>query len=42
MTPRKPCAAGPDPLAASVQGCDDLFGHYAQRRSFREYLLGLL
>jgi hypothetical protein len=42
MTPRKPCSAVPDPLEAYAQGFDDLFGQYAQRRSFREYLLGLL
>jgi SRSO17 transposase len=42
MTPRKPCPAIPDPLGAYAQGFDDLFSQLAQRRSFREYLLGLL
>jgi len=42
MTPRKPCPAIPDPLEAYAQGFDDLFGQLAPRRSFREYLLGLL
>ena len=41
MTPRKPCPPVPGPLEAYAQGFDDLFGQLAQRRGFREYLLGL-
>jgi hypothetical protein len=42
MTPRKPCPTVPGPLEEYAQGFDDLFGPLAQRRSFREYRLGLL
>lgn len=42
MTPRKPCPALPGPLEEYAGHFDDLFGHKAQRRSFRAYLQGLL
>jgi DDE superfamily endonuclease len=42
MTPRKPCPSVPKPLEEYAQHFDDIFGHIAQRHSFREYLLGLL
>ena len=42
MTPRKPCPTVPDPLEAYARCFDDVFRQLAQRRSFREYLLGLL
>lgn len=42
MTPRKPCPSVPKPLEEYAQRFDDVFGQLAQRRSFREYLLGLL
>ena len=42
MTPRKPCPLVSKPLEEYAQGFDGLFGPLAQRRSFREYLLGLL
>jgi SRSO17 transposase len=42
MTPRKPCPLIPSPLEAYAQYFDDLFSQLAQRRSFREYLQGLL
>jgi hypothetical protein len=42
MTPRKPCPTVPKPLEEYAQHFDDVFGQLAQRRSFREYLLGLL
>src|SRR5581483_386528 len=42
LTPRKPCPTIPNPLEEYAQGFDDLFGQLAQRRSFREYPLGLL
>ena len=42
MTPRKPCPIVPQPLEEYAQHFDDVFGQLAQRRSFREYLPGLL
>jgi len=42
MTPRQPCPAMPAPLEEYAVQFDDLFGHRAQRRSFRDYLQGLL
>jgi hypothetical protein len=42
MTPRKPCPTIPGPLEDYARHFDDLFGHRAQRQSFREYLQGLL
>jgi hypothetical protein len=42
MTPRQPCPTVPGPLEEYAQHFDDVFGQLAQRRSFREYLLGLL
>jgi hypothetical protein len=42
MTPRKPCPTIPGPLEDFAGQFDDLFGHRAQRQSFREYLQGLL
>ena len=42
MTPRKPCPTIPGPLEDYAGRFDDLFGHRAQRQSFREYLQGLL
>ena len=42
MTLRKPCRMLPGPLEEYAGRFDDLFGHKAQRRSFREYLQGLL
>jgi DDE superfamily endonuclease len=42
MTPRKPCPTIPGPLEDYAGQFDDLFGHRAQRQSFREYLQGLL
>jgi DDE superfamily endonuclease len=42
MTPRQPCPAVPAPLEEYARHFDDLFCHKAQRRSFRDYLLGLL
>ena len=42
MTPRKPCPTVPGPLEAYAQEFATLFDQLAHRRSFREYLLGLL
>ena len=42
MTPRQPCPAMPAPLEEYAVQFDDLFCHRAQRRSFRDYLQGLL
>src|SRR5215469_10018775 len=42
MTPRQPCPAMPAPLEEYAVQFDDLFDHRAQRRSFRDYLQGLL
>jgi hypothetical protein len=42
MTPRQSCPALPGPLGEYVQHFDDLFGHRAQRRSFRASRHGLL
>ena len=42
MTPRKPCPTIPGPLEDYAGQFDDLFGHKAQRQSFRAYLQGLL
>jgi len=33
MTPRKPCPRVPGPREEEAQGCDELFGQLAQRRS---------
>jgi SRSO17 transposase len=42
MTTRVPCPPAPGPLEAFATEFDDLFTTLAQRRSFREYLQGLL
>jgi len=42
MTRRGPCPAAPGPLEEYAARFDDLFGRLAQRRGFREYLVGLL
>jgi hypothetical protein len=42
MTARQPCVPAPGPLEDYAAGFDDLFATLAQRRGFREYLIGLL
>ena len=42
MTRRRPCPVAPGPLEEYAARFDDLFGSFAQRRGFREYLAGLL
>src|SRR5215467_4938807 len=42
MTGRRPCPEAPGPLEGYAARFDDLFASRAQRRSFREYLAGLL
>jgi len=42
MTARRPCPAAPGPLEGYAARFDDVFGSFAQRRGFREYLAGLL
>jgi len=42
MTLRLPVSPAPGPLEAYAGEFDDLFASRAQRRSFREYLAGLL
>jgi SRSO17 transposase len=42
MTERRPCPPAPGPLEAYAAQFDPLFETLAQRRSFREYLQGLL
>jgi hypothetical protein len=42
MTRRRPCPAAPGPLEDYAARFDDLFGSFAQRRGFRDYLAGLL
>jgi hypothetical protein len=42
MTGRRPCPAAPGPLEGYAARFDDLFGSLAQRRGFREYVVGLL
>ena len=42
MSKRLPCPPAPGPLEDYAARFDDLFGTLAQRRSFREYLTGLL
>jgi hypothetical protein len=42
MTERHPCPSAPGPLEAYAAQFDPLFRTLAQRRSFREYLQGLL
>src|SRR6476620_5526033 len=42
MTARLPAPPAPGPLEAYARHFDPLFGTLAQRRSFREYLQGLL
>ena len=42
MTLRRPVPPAPGPLEAYAAAFDDLFASFAQRRSFREYLAGLL
>jgi hypothetical protein len=42
MTARRPCPPAPGPLEAYAAQFDPLFETLAQRRSFREYLQGLL
>jgi SRSO17 transposase len=42
MSKRLPCPPAPGPLEYYAARFDDLFGTLAQRRSFREYLQGLL
>ncbi len=42
MTRRLSCPAAPGPLEGYAARFDDLFGSFAQRRGFREYLAGLL
>ena len=42
MTVRRPCPAAPGPLEEYAARFDDLFTRVAQRRQFREYLVGLL
>jgi SRSO17 transposase len=42
MSKRLPCPPAPGPLQDYAASFDDLFGTLAQRRGFREYLIGLL
>jgi hypothetical protein len=42
MTPRGPCPALPGPLEEYAGHFDNLFGHKAQRQSFRAYIQGPL
>jgi hypothetical protein len=42
MTARKPCPPAPGPLEDYARQFDDCFGSLAQRRAFRDYLVGLL
>src|SRR5215210_1480050 len=42
MSQRLACPPAPGPLESFAAGFDRLFGTLAQRRSFREYLQGLL
>ncbi len=42
MTHRIACPPAPGPLEEYAAPFDDLFTHAAQRRSFRDYLAGLL
>lgn len=42
MTQRIACPPAPGPLEEYAARFDDLFTHAAQRRSFRDYLAGLL
>src|SRR5919199_6546456 len=42
MTRRIDCPPAPGPLEEYAARFDDLFTHAAQRRSFRDYLQGLL
>jgi SRSO17 transposase len=42
MTRRRACPSAPGPLEDYAAQFDDLFTHAAQRRSFRDYLAGLL
>jgi hypothetical protein len=42
MTARRPCPPAPGPLEDYAQRFDALFSSLAQRRSFRDYLQGLL
>jgi len=42
MTRRMDCSPAPGPLEEYATHFDDLFTHAAQRRSFRDYLAGLL
>jgi SRSO17 transposase len=42
MTARKPCPPSPGPLEDYARRFDDCFGSLAQRRAFRDYLVGLL
>jgi SRSO17 transposase len=42
MTVRRPVPPAPGPLEGYAAGFDDLFASLAQRRGFREYLVGLL
>ncbi|HET6346230.1 MAG TPA: transposase, partial [Myxococcota bacterium] len=42
MTERRACPPAPGPLEPFAAAFDHLFGTLAQRRSFREYLQGLL
>jgi SRSO17 transposase len=42
MTTRRPCLPAPGPLEVYAQRFDVLFSSLAQRRSFRDYLQGLL
>jgi hypothetical protein len=42
MSKRLPCPPAPGPLEEYAARFDELFSTLAQRRGFREYLLGLL
>jgi hypothetical protein len=42
MSARRPCPPAPGPLADYAVRFDGLFRSLAQRRGFRDYLLGLL
>ncbi|MEX5711770.1 IS701 family transposase [Parafrankia sp. FMc6] len=42
MTARLPCPPAPAPVEAYASEFDDLFASRAQRRAFRDYLVGLL
>ena len=42
MTRRRPCPPAPGPLEPYAAALDAVFASLAQRRSFREYLQGLL